>query len=135
MTLMKRTLLVGAGIMLPVALVFTGYLIVSSLGASADSVPLPVRPTQVSSAASTPSANAEDRKGRDDGRHSKGSDDSTPAATPSASPSDDHGGSSGSGGSGDSGKSGGSGGSGGSDDSGKSPGGGSDDGSSHDGGG
>jgi hypothetical protein len=38
----RSLLLVLAGVILPVALAFSGYLIVSSLGAAADSVPLPV---------------------------------------------------------------------------------------------
>src|SRR5436309_38754 len=83
MTGSRRAMLAVAGVLLPISLAFAGYLVVSSLGASADSVPLPVRPTPTVSERPHASESPGDRGGRDHG--------SGQAGLPS-SPADDHGG-------------------------------------------
>jgi hypothetical protein len=83
----SRVLLLAiGGILLPVALAFAGYLIVSGLGASADSVPLPVRATPAATSSPSPTASADNHGGN----RGKATPDETPTAGPvGASPTGD----------------------------------------------
>jgi hypothetical protein len=85
MSRIKLVLLIAAGVILPVALAFTAYLISSGFDASANVVSVPAQRIAPASASSSEPAEVHESNSP-----SKGDDGSS--VSPTASPSDDHGG-------------------------------------------